>query len=97
VLTEFCDTAIIIPNVITPNGDFVNDQFEIKILPENFRLSIFNRWGNVLFETSDRNKLWPEKRSGTHLHDGVYYYVLDTFEPGKNQSFHGTLSVLMAR
>jgi gliding motility-associated-like protein len=97
VLSEFCDTAIIIPNVITPNGDFVNDQFEIKNLPENFKLSIFNRWGNVLFETSDRNKLWPEKRAGNHLHDGVYYYVLDTFGPGKNQSFHGTLSVLMAR
>jgi gliding motility-associated-like protein len=94
VITSFCDTAIFFPNVITPNGDFANDQFEIKHLPENFRLMIYNRWGNLLFESSDKNKMWPEKPATDRPHDGVYYYILETFESSKNQKFKGYFSVL---
>lgn len=60
------------PNIITPNGDLINDVFVIRNIwqyPEA-RLTIYNRWGNVLFETENYQNDW----SGDELVDGVYFY-----------------------
>lgn len=64
--------VLVIPNIITPNGDGFNDKFKILGLPPQSALSIFNRWGNLLFETSSYNNDWKADT------DGTYYYVLKT-------------------
>ncbi len=92
-LGPICD-SIFIPNVISPNGDFRNDQFAPKNLPVNFSMQIFNRWGNLIFETKDRNNLWPSRNDFDKVNDGVYYFVLETFSPAKPRKFHGTFSVI---
>ncbi len=68
-----------LPNVFTPNGDDVNDLFG----PFPYRgvrsidLQVFNRWGQVVFTSSDPDIDWRGTYMGTDefLADGVYYYL----------------------
>jgi gliding motility-associated-like protein len=69
----------VIPNVITPNNDGINDLFEIDNLPENTEVIILNRWGNVVFSSQDYQNNWDGKdTSGKELTDGVYFYKYST-------------------
>ncbi len=77
------DTDFSFPNVITVNGDGINDLFEIQNLPENTEVIILNRWGNVVFSSSNYQNNWDGKdNSGKELVDGVYTYKFTT-ESGK--------------
>lgn len=65
------------PNVFTPNGDNNNDVFTINA--ENaisLEVVILNRWGNVVFESTDLNFSWngSVNNSGPECADGVYFY-----------------------
>ncbi len=66
------DFTLIIPNIITPNGDGLNDNFFIVGLPNESAITIYNRWGNLLFETLNYANDWSVKS------EGVYYYVIIT-------------------
>jgi gliding motility-associated-like protein len=67
------------PNVFTPNSDGINNLFEIKDLPENTEVIILNRWGNVVFSSSNYQNNWDGKdTSGKELVDGVYTYKFKT-------------------
>jgi gliding motility-associated-like protein len=67
------------PNVITPNGDGINDIFEIENLPENTEVIILNRWGNIVFSATNYQNNWDGKdTSGKELVDGVYTYKFTT-------------------
>ncbi|MEO6902480.1 MAG: PKD domain-containing protein [Bacteroidia bacterium] len=69
-----------IPNVFTPNGDGVNDLFDITglCINNNYKLTIFNNWGKEMFSTTDRRKSWDGKqmKNGLEASSGVYYYIL---------------------
>jgi gliding motility-associated-like protein len=74
------DPDLIIPNVITPNGDGVNDEL---VLSEQFfktyQIQIFNRWGHVVYMIEDQTgiALWDGDTSdGVPCTDGVYFYRL---------------------
>jgi gliding motility-associated-like protein len=67
------DCELTIPNIFTPNGDGNNDMFYVNgngIV--TYSLSIFDRWGKKVFETSDIAKGWD----GGGNSDGTYYYIL---------------------
>ncbi|WP_317898033.1 gliding motility-associated C-terminal domain-containing protein [Aurantibacillus circumpalustris] len=69
-----------IPTAISPNGDGVNDYFEIDKIDTypNNSLIIFNRWGKQIFNASPYNNSWNGKSEGGHdLPDDQYYYVFD--------------------
>jgi len=54
-----CPTSIYIPNAFTPNGDGINDSFDIQAFDiETFDLHIFDRWGNMVFNTNDHEDDW---------------------------------------
>jgi len=79
----FDSLVVTLPNVFTPNGDGVNDFFNIETnLPVVYELSILNRWGNVLFEnngklTKGTHNLWNGKnKSGEPVTDGTYFYMI---------------------
>ncbi|MBK7967735.1 MAG: gliding motility-associated C-terminal domain-containing protein [Bacteroidetes bacterium] len=80
-----------IPNIFTPNNDGVNDVFEVGAAgacsPE--RITIFNRWGNSIFETSGQNKFWDGKSNGNPVPSGVYFYVIQIGE----KVYKGTVTV----
>jgi len=64
-----------IPNVFTPNGDSINDYFdvEIKDLAE-FKISVFNRWGFEVFKTDSPIDRWNGRFNDNEPIDGVYFW-----------------------
>ncbi len=73
-----------LPNVFTPNGDGVNDILHpgpYKFVA-HIDLKIFNRWGTLVFETTDPDINWDGKieNSSKKVSPGVYYYVCDVYE-----------------
>jgi gliding motility-associated-like protein len=76
------------PNVITANGDGINDFFEIENLPDNTEVIILNRWGNVVFSSDNYQNNWDGKdTSGKELVDGVYTYKFTTQEGRTGHGF----------
>ncbi len=68
-----------LPNVFTPGGDLINDLFgpgTYKYV-ESVDVKIYNRWGLLLFETTDPAVNWDGTYSGTkaEVPDGTYYYI----------------------
>ncbi len=66
-----------IPNTFTPNGDGINDQWEVKGLESytSASVQVFNRWGNRVF-TSDGSQPWDGRYQGDELPAGTYYYII---------------------
>lgn len=71
-------SSLILPNVFTPNGDGINELFQvdgIDCLPYYFE--IFDRWGVKMFESDQTALAWNGSvNSGKPATDGVYYYLL---------------------
>lgn len=64
---------IYIPNAITPDGNEFNEEFKVSTVNiTQFQIQIFNRWGELLFESSDRNFSWDATYKGRRVRDGVY-------------------------
>jgi gliding motility-associated-like protein len=66
-----------IPNAFTPNGDGKNDFFgaEARAVVE-YELLIFNRWGELIFESNDIERGWDGMYLGAEAQEGVYSYKL---------------------
>ncbi len=72
-----------LPNVFTPNGDGVHEVFEPfpYCFVDRVDMKIYNRWGQVIFETTDPDIQWDGRNlSGKELAEGVYYYHCRVFE-----------------
>ncbi len=84
------------PNVITPDGDNVNDVFELDIInAEKVELVITNRWGNVMFKGSGLNPTWDGKVNGNVVSDGVYFYKYTAYSiQGDEVVGHGFFHVV---
>lgn len=66
-------SIFVIPNVFSPDGDGVNDVFNIKVQAiQDFECRIYNRWGKKVYEWSDENAGW----NGENYPQGVYFYVI---------------------
>ncbi|GGG85439.1 hypothetical protein GCM10007415_18450 [Parapedobacter pyrenivorans] len=71
---------LVVPNSFTPNGDGVNDVWEIDGLeeyPNNF-IQVFNRWGTLVFSAKGYSAPWDGQFNGTQLPVGTYYYTLSS-------------------
>ena len=78
----FCpgiDCRIKVANVITPNGDGINDTWKVtsdcKI--RDFDLRIFNRWGQLVFASDNVNIAWDGTVNGEPASDGIYFYEME--------------------
>ncbi len=77
VLTQRCPTRIFVPNAFTPNGDQINDQFEIFAEDiTSLQWRIFDRYGNLLFESSDPQSTWNGMVDGKLMDAGSYIWTL---------------------
>jgi gliding motility-associated-like protein len=67
-----------VPNAFTPNGDGINDKVFVRgfgIIKMNWK--VYNRWGKVVFETTDRTQGWDGKFKGVLQPKEVYHYTLE--------------------
>ena len=66
-----------VPNVITPDGDGVNDEFKVTIEGETFYvISITDAEGRLVFQSSDKNSSWNGTEGGKPCQAGTYFYVI---------------------
>lgn len=87
---------IFVPNVFTPNGDGLNETFKPSAkYVYNYRMQIYSRWGEKLFETYDLNKGWNTYYKGKECPSGVYMYLIDALG-ADGQIYHltGTVTVI---
>jgi gliding motility-associated-like protein len=61
----------------------------------NYKMQIFNRWGQMIYETLD-GKPWDGKYAGEPVAEGVYMYILsvDSFNLNGNKRLKGTVTIL---
>jgi gliding motility-associated-like protein len=73
-----CKMLDLIPNAFTPNNDGLNECYGVKLWPytSSFEMSIFNRWGELVFRTSNIYACWDGKLKGKDQSAGVYVYMI---------------------
>jgi gliding motility-associated-like protein len=73
-----------LPNVFTPNNDSYDDVFHPfpYTSVERINMTIYNRWGNIVYETEDPDINWDgrDSKNGAICSDGVYFYVCKVYE-----------------
>ncbi|MEL6923292.1 MAG: gliding motility-associated C-terminal domain-containing protein, partial [Bacteroidota bacterium] len=88
-----CNT---IHNLVTPNGDGVNDNFVIPCLDSNLfpasSVSIYNEWGDRVFTASPYQNNFDGKFNGKNLPDGTYYYIFQR-DPNNNDVKRGFITL----
>ncbi len=83
-------------NGFTPNGDGVNDVWIIGDLSKfpNVEVSLFNRWGQLLFSSKGYTEPWDGMYSGKLVPVGTYYYVIDLKDKDYPEPFTGPLTIM---
>ena len=77
LVRDKCDPRLFLPQAFSPNGDGVNDQLKIhyKYITD-FDLKIYNRWGEIIFESFDPEKMWDGRYKGQVMAPMMYAYVV---------------------
>lgn len=96
-ITVFPDGIYDFPNLITPNGDGANDLWKINLdeIP-NGNLTIFTRWGEVVYENSSYDNSWDGTYKGKALDDGTYYFIMKVAELN-NKVFKGAINIIRSK
>jgi len=87
---------LIIPNAFSPNGDGLNDVFEVKgHFLANYRLLIYDRWGQILFDNNNQSRGWDGRLNGKEIPTGAYpYRITGQDTSGKEFTKTGTVTLL---
>ena len=91
-----CDD-LILPNVFTPNGDGINDQFGILngfIVQDLELFQVFDRWGEIVFSTTDKTEKWDGEFNGKSVNSNLLLYKILYTCDGKQISKTGSVSIL---
>ncbi len=71
-----CDDCLFVPTAFTPNADGRNDAFgaTVKCPAERYNLKVYNRWGQMVYESRDFAQKWDGSYNGQPAPVGTYYY-----------------------
>lgn len=91
-----CPVTVWFPTAFSPNGDGLNDTFRpVGTGIEKFSMQIFNRWGEMVFETSDPLAGWDGSCKGIPCRDGTYVFKASIGSSGGGvKNFTGTINLL---
>lgn len=84
------------PGGFTPNGDGVNDTWIIDFLdfyPNNM-VEIYNRWGELIFESPGYTEKWNGMFKGKELPVGTYYYIITLNDPNFPDAYTGPVTIM---
>jgi gliding motility-associated-like protein len=77
-IREDCLQDIIVPNAFTPNGDGINEIFQVSgSEPAEFKIYIYDRWGEMIFSSDNRSLGWDGSVKGHPVQEGFYNYFVD--------------------
>lgn len=78
VNVEKCCARLEVPNSFSPNGDHNNDRFGAIVIEnvESFYLAVYNRWGQLVFESDNPSDKWDGTYKGKDCDLGTYFYML---------------------
>jgi gliding motility-associated-like protein len=79
--------SMYIPDAFTPNGDGLNDVFNVKgagFVEEGFEMRIYDRWGELIYKTNDVYKGWDGTVKGVPAKNDVYVYKIRCFTTVQN-------------
>lgn len=90
------EPVVYIANIFSPNNDGQNDVLYVR--GENIKeldFSVYNRWGEKVFECHDKTTGWDGTYKGKPCADGVYYYMAEIgFEGGKQEMRKGSVTLV---
>lgn len=100
IVVAVCPPRVFLPKAFSPNNDGYNDS--LQIFGDHFKdikLRVFNRWGEVVFESTQKDKLWDGTYNGANMPAGVYPWVLNyksQLAADKNKIFSvdGSVSII---
>lgn len=98
-VTVYVESELIIPNTFSPNGDGINDTWEIlgiEAFPD-CGIQVFTRWGQVVFQTTgySQDKRWDgTSKNGNKLEAGVYYYVINLRDDKFDAPLKGSITIV---
>jgi gliding motility-associated-like protein len=98
-------------NVFSPNGDNVNDVFypyrstvyaanSIEYYAKEFMMQIFDRWGKLMYETTDYNPQWDGRFNGKICSEGTYYWIctyINRCDPNTTTTKKGYVQLLRGK
>jgi gliding motility-associated-like protein len=97
LINECLNEFIYLPTAFSPNRDGVNDCFGIISPPKltDFKMTIFNRWGEKVFESSDKDNCWDGMYKGVEaLSDSYVYLIGFKCYDGTDLSKKGTITII---
>jgi gliding motility-associated-like protein len=86
----FAEIIVFAPNSFTPDGDEYNNDWKIYVSNADlasFNLQIYNRWGEVIFESFDSEVGWDGTYNGVYVQDGTYSWIM-TIKDLRNDNFY---------
>ncbi|NNE55095.1 MAG: PKD domain-containing protein, partial [Flavobacteriales bacterium] len=110
--TEAIDAPILMPNVFSPNDDIWNERLKPFFPGENegllppgrttfdyiseYKLQVYNRWGNLLYDSSDGINWWDGTINGERAEEGTYYFTVTYKEQceAESKSYSGSVELL---
>jgi gliding motility-associated-like protein len=93
ILNFRSEAIILVPDAFTPNGDAYNERFEVKgYFISDFKMSVFNRWGEVVFQSNNIAEGWDGRIKEEKAPGGYYLYKIEALASSgdkvvKNGSF----------
>ena len=96
-VTVYIDDPLIIPTTFSPNGDEINDKWEIGGVDNfpNCFVQIFDRWGQELFQATGYNdkKAWDGTYKEGAAAEGVYFYIVK-LRDSENKEYRGSITLI---
>ena len=97
VYSKNCETGVYFPTAFTPNGDLVNDVFRSQFRGTliTYKLQIFNRWGGLVFTTTDPHKGWDGTAKGENIGSNVFVWSCRYQLQGSSEvEDHGVITLI---
>ena len=82
---------VFIPNSITPNGDGINDVFELQLEPNyKVEMKVYSRWGSLVYRNDD----YQNDFYGTELADGVYAFHIRVYDGSRYRDYFKMITLV---